>query len=230
MALVRSLLFSLAFYPGTLVYVLASLVAARFGSGPIRAVVHGWAGFHYAAASTLLGVRSRFVGELPAGPHLIAIKHQSMFETIEVLRFADTPVVVLKNELARIPLFGEVTRLYGVIPVDRDGGSRALREMLTRARQAVADRRPVAIFPEGTRVPAGTTPPLRPGFAGLYRALDLPVVPIAVDSGRLWGRGLVKRAGIVTFMVGETIPPGLPREEAEARVHAAINALEGLAA
>jgi 1-acyl-sn-glycerol-3-phosphate acyltransferase len=84
----------------------------------------------------------------------------------------------------------------------------------------------VIIFPEGTRVAPGETPPLRAGFAGLYRALGLPVVPVAVDSGRLWGRGVVKRSGTVTFKVGETIPPGLQRDEAERRVHAAINALE----
>ena len=75
-------------------------------------------------------------------------------------------------------------------------------------------------------MPPGNTPPLRSGFAGLYRALGLPVVPVAVDSGRLWGRGLVHRAGTVTFLVGETIPAGLEREEIEQRVHRAINALE----
>jgi 1-acyl-sn-glycerol-3-phosphate acyltransferase len=52
------------------------------------------------------------------------------------------------------------------------------------------------------------------------------VVPIAVDSGRLWGRGLAKRPGTVTFRIGEPIPAGLRRDEIEARVHAAINALD----
>jgi 1-acyl-sn-glycerol-3-phosphate acyltransferase len=84
----------------------------------------------------------------------------------------------------------------------------------------------VIIFPEGTRVRVRETPPLRPGFAGLYRALALPVVPVALDSGRLWGRGFVHRSGVVSFKVGEVIPPGLEREQIEARVHAAINALE----
>ena len=82
------------------------------------------------------------------------------------------------------------------------------------------------IFPEGTRVPVGETPPLGSGFAGLYRALGLPVVPIAMDSGRLWGRGVIHRSGVVTFKIGETIPAGLKREEIEARVHAAINLFE----
>jgi len=90
----------------------------------------------------------------------------------------------------------------------------------------VATGRPVIIFPEGTRVRPGERPPLRSGFAGLYRALGLPVVPVAVDSGRLWGRGLVHHGGTVTFKVGETLPPGLKRDDIERRVHAAINALE----
>jgi 1-acyl-sn-glycerol-3-phosphate acyltransferase len=101
-----------------------------------------------------------------------------------------------------------------------------MRTLLEEGKKAAAAGRPVMIFPEGTRVRPGETPPLRPGFAGLYRALGLPVVPVAVDSGRLWGRGLIHRSGIVTFKVSETIPPGLKREEIETRVHAAINALE----
>jgi 1-acyl-sn-glycerol-3-phosphate acyltransferase len=48
---------------------------------------------------------------------------------------------------------------------------------------------------------------------------------VAVDSGKLWTRGLLKRAGVIHFRIGETIPPGLKREEVEARVHTAINAL-----
>jgi 1-acyl-sn-glycerol-3-phosphate acyltransferase len=75
-------------------------------------------------------------------------------------------------------------------------------------------------------VRVGETPKLKSGFAALYRALGLPVVPVAVDSGRLWGRGLVHQSGIVTLKVGEVIPAGLKRDEVEARVHAAINALE----
>ena len=222
---VRSLLYALIFYPATLIYVAAGLTLGLFATKPMQAVVHGWADLHEWLSVHLLGVRMRIDGTLPDGPCLIAVKHESMYETIQMLRIADTPVVVLKHELADLPLFGWMTRRYGVIPVDREAGPKALSIVLSAARQAIADRRPVAIFPEGTRVPPGERPPLRSGFAGLYRVLGLPVVPIAMDSGRLWGRGLRKRPGLVTFQVQETIPPGLPRDEVEARVHAAINAL-----
>jgi 1-acyl-sn-glycerol-3-phosphate acyltransferase len=97
--------------------------------------------------------------------------------------------------------------------------------MLGAAKAAKSARRPVIIFPEGTRVAHGEAPPLRPGLAGLYKVLDLPVVPVALDSGRIWPRGFLRYSGTVTMLVGETIPPGLPRAELEARVHAAINAL-----
>jgi 1-acyl-sn-glycerol-3-phosphate acyltransferase len=124
-----------------------------------------------------------------------------------------------------MPLFGWVTRRYGVIGVDREAGAKALREMMLEAKRAKAAQRPVIIFPEGTRVPVGERPDLRPGFAGLYRALGLPVVPVAVDSGKLWQRGFVKPSGTIHFKAGDVIPAGLKRAEIEARVHAAINAL-----
>jgi 1-acyl-sn-glycerol-3-phosphate acyltransferase len=99
--------------------------------------------------------------------------------------------------------------------------------MLKAARQAVAEERPIVIFPEGTRVAPGEQPPLQPGFAGLYASLKLPVVPIALDSGHVWPRRrFLKRPGIVTIRFGEQIPPGLPRADIEARVREAINSLD----
>jgi 1-acyl-sn-glycerol-3-phosphate acyltransferase len=222
----RSLLFMAIFYPGTLLFSIAGLIAGLVGTQPMRAVVHSWAEFHHWLCVHVLGVRSKYFGVIPPGQTLIAVKHQSMYETIEMLRLAKTPVVVLKRELADIPLFGWITRRYGVIPVDRAAGAKALRAMLAQAKKVAASGRPVVIFPEGTRVRPGETPPLRPGFSGLYRTLGLPVVPIAVDSGRLWGRGVLKQKGTVHFQIAETIPAGLPRDVAEARTHAAINLLE----
>ena len=226
MIALRSLLFALLFYPGTLVFVVSGLIASLIGQRQTEAVVLGWSRSHYWLSRHLLGIRSRVDGVVPPGPHLLAVKHQAMFETLEVVRLGNCPVVVMKRELADIPLFGRLTRAYGNIPVDREAGSGALRNLLRDTALIAATGRSVVIFPEGTRVPVGETPPLRPGFAGLYRALRLPVVPIAVDSGRLWGRGLDKRPGTITFLVGETIPAGLKRDEVEARVHAAINAFE----
>ena len=226
MALARSLLYAAIFYPATVLWVLAGIVASLLGRRATLAVVMSWVELQHWLSEHVIGIRTRVEGVIPSGPNVIAAKHQSMFETLELVRLSRLPVIVMKKELAEIPLFGFVTRRYGVIPVERSAGAKALRAMIAEGREAVASGRPVLIFPEGTRVRPGERPPLRSGFAGLYRALGLPVVPIAVDSGRLWGRGFVKRSGSVTFMVGETIPAGLDREEIDARVHASINALE----
>ena len=225
MDLVRSLLFALLFYPGTLLYVLTVIAVSPFGDGPVQTVVHAWSRFHHLLVRNVLGIRIEWDGAIPDGAYLIAVKHQSMMEAVDTLHFAQCPVVVMKRELTTIPLFGWVTRRYGVIGVDRDAGAAALRVMMKEAKAAIAGGRPVLIFPEGTRVPFGASPPLQSGFAGLYRALGLPVVPVAHDVGKLWHKGFVKRSGTVHFKVGEVIPPGLKRDEVEARVHAAINAL-----
>ena len=201
------------------------MVASLFGSKPVRSVVHGWTDFHHVLAR-LLGTRLVVRGSIPPGASLIAVKHQSMFETLEMVRLANTPVIVLKRELSEIPGFGWATRRYGVIPVDRKAGAKALRDMVAKGKEAAETGRPVIIYPEGTRVRPGETPPLQAGFAGLYRALGLPVVPVAVDSGRLWGANLPRGAGTVNFLIGDPIPPGLSREQIEAQVHAAINRLE----
>ena len=226
MIAVRSLLYAAIFYPATLLWVLAGMVASLFGRRATLAVVLSWTELNHWLAEHLLGIHVRVEGTIPPGPHLIAVKHESMLETLEMVRITHLPVIVIKRELADLPLFGWMTRRYGVIPVERSAGAKALRKLVEQGQQAVASGRSVIIYPEGTRVRVGDTPELRSGFAALYRAIGLPVVPVATDSGRLWGRGFVHRPGTVTLKVGETIPPGLKRAEIESRVHAAINALE----
>ena len=226
MALIRSLTYALIFYPATFLWCVAGLFASLFGSRPTLAVVLSWVDLHHWLCENLLGIRTKVEGHLPTGPQLIAVKHQSMFETLEMVRLSKLPVIVIKKELADIPLFGFMTRRYGVISVERSAGAKALRSLVAEGRQVMATGRPVIIYPEGTRVGPGETPPLKSGFAALYRALGLPVVPVAVDSGRLWGRGLVHQSGLITFRIGETSPAGLDRRDIEGRVHAAITALE----
>lgn len=224
----RSLVYTVVFYAGSVLIVATAGLLIPFGRPAARGSARVWIGFAHFCTHYLLGIRLRIEGTVPDAPFLYAVKHEAMYETLEMLRLLDAPATVFKAELTRIPVWSRITRLYGVIPVDRQSGAKALRAMLIAAREAKMEGRAIVIYPEGTRVPHGRRPALQPGFAGLYKALALPAVPVAVDSGRLWPRDrFLKRAGTVTFRFGEPIPPGLPREEIEARVFEAINVLNG---
>lgn len=225
-AALRSLAFYLLFYGGTALLVLASVVAVIAHRGWLHPVVARWGHWHLWCVERLLGIKVVLDGEIPDMPVLIAIKHESFFEAIDTPRLFAFPAVFAKQELFSIPGWGYSALTYGLIPVKRDKGAKTLRDMIARAKERVAEGRPLIIFPEGTRVRHGTKPHLQAGFAGLYKLLGLPVVPIAVDSGATYHH-VIKRQGRITYKVGETIPAGLPRDEVEARVHAAINVLNG---
>ena len=226
MFLLRSLLFGIVFYIGSVPYVVGAFIGTYTSVSFLRSAVRGWSVFHHWAARWILGIRTEVDGVLPTGAVLFAIKHESMFETIDMPRMFTLPAVVTKSELFDIPCWGTAAKAYGMIPVDREGGAGGLREMIKLAREIKAADRPIVIFPEGTRVKHGEQPPLQSGFAGLYKLLGLPVVPIAVNSGKLTPKGKPYwHKGVMTYKVGTIIPPGLPREEVEAKVHAAINAL-----
>lgn len=222
--LLRSIAFYAAFYSGSVFYVLTAALASLLGPEPLQAVCDGWSRYHRVCARFLLGIRVRIEGDLPTHGVLVALRHESFFEAIDLPALLQRPAVFAKAELLRIPLWGRIGAAYGLIGVERHKGAKALRRMIAAARLFQGEGRVLAIFPEGTRVPHGTEGSIQSGFSGLYKLLDCPVVPVAVNSGPLYHRW-VKRPGIVTYRVGEAIPPGLPREEAEARVASAITAL-----
>lgn len=227
MTWLRNIAFTLVFYGGSVLIVGATPLTALAGRRALIANATLWTRFHAWCVRHLLGIRIRVEGRLHDGPALYAAKHQAMWETLELQRALDGPIMVLKRELTRIPFWGRAAVRYGAIPVDRDASAAALRQMMKAGEAARATGRSVFIFPEGTRVLPGEAPPLKSGFAGLYRAVGLPVVPVATDSGRVWPKRGLKRPGTITLRFGEAIAPGLPRREIEARVHAGINALEG---
>lgn len=223
--LVRSALFALVFYPGSAPFVLSALLLSPVAPRSVGPIAHYWAGWFALTTRVLLGIRYRVEGEVPDRAVLVAIKHQAAYETIMTLWLFRNPAVVMKAELLAIPFWGAVARIHGTIPVDRDGSASALRTMMAAANRAKAAGRPVVIFPEGTRTVPGDAPELRAGLAGLYRILKLPLVPVALDSGKVWPKGFVKHPGTITLRIGDPIPAGLPRDEVERRAHAAINAL-----
>ena len=226
LAFLRSVVFTIAFYAGSAVLVPAALIAGHVSRTGLFLGPKLWAGWFVWCSRWITGVRLHVEGAIPPGPQLFAMKHESAYETFLTLWLFTRPAVVMKAELRSIPVWGAASTRHGSIWVDREGSSTMLRAMMKAAAAAVADGRPVIIFPEGTRVQVGETPPLAAGFAGLYKILKLPVVPIALDSGSAWPKAFIKYPGIVTLRIGTAIPPGLPRDAVESRVHTAINALQ----
>ncbi len=226
LAALRTIIFAVLFFVLSWPFIIVAFVASRTSPRLLLATAKQWSRFHLFCCRWLLGISIRIDGELSEQPALYAIKHESMFETIDMPRFFNHPTIIAKKQLFSIPLWGRAALAFGMIPIDREGGARALREMLSKARAAVEAGKPIIIFPEGTRVAHGSRPKLQSGFAGLYKMLKLPVIPIAVDSGRLSPmRNRFWQSGTITYKIGEVIPAGLPREEIESRVHTAINAL-----
>ena len=221
----RSVLFYAVFYGGSVFVVLACVVTLMLNSREtFRRTVDSWSLFHRWCLRHILRITVRVEGELPAGPVFVAMKHESFFEAIDLPQVLQFPGVFAKAELMRIPLWGLAGDRYGLVTVEREQGARTLRHMMKAAKAISGEGRPLAIFPEGSRTPHGTRPELKSGFAGIYKLLGLPVVPIAVNSGPLYHR-LWKRAGVITYRIASPVPPGLPRDAAEAQVHTAINLL-----
>ncbi len=227
-AALRTMVWVCAFFAGSALLVMAAAIFGTVSRRALMWLVYRWALWHRFCARWILGQRVIIRGNLPPGPAFVVMKHEAMFETIDLMLFMDRPVVFAKRELFTIPLWGPLALRYGLIPIEREAGARALRAMRAAAQGAIADGRPIVLFPEGTRVPHGQAPSIRSGFAGLYKLLALPVVPVAVDSGRLVKHGWIRFPGAITYQVGPTIAPGQSRELAEASAHNAINALQSL--
>ena len=171
-----------------------------------------WARVSLRALRLFCGVRVEVRGTPPQGPALIAAKHQSMLDTIAPLLVLSDPAYVLKRELLRLPFYGWYAAKSDMLPIDREGGSAALRNLVHAARERLADGRQLVIFPEGTRQLPGAAPDYKPGVAGLYRELGLPCVPLATNSGLHWpAHGWLRRPGTVVFEFLPPVPAGLKR-------------------
>lgn len=232
MQALRSLAFNILFYAWTAAFLVACLPALPFGVAAVHAVGRLWVRVTLALLAASVGLRHQVRGleNLPDGPAIIAPKHQSTWDTLIFALPLRLPAYVLKRELMRIPLFGLYLRRAGMIPVDRSGGSGALKRMVAEAKRAASAGRHLLIYPEGTRTAPGERRPYHPGVAALYGQLDLPVVPVALNSGLFWRRrAFTKRPGLITVEFLPAIPPGLSRKdfmaELERRIETACERL-----
>lgn len=152
---------------------------------------------------------------LPEGySYIVAAKHQSAYETLKLHYLFGDPTIVLKRSLLSIPLFGTFLRKLDVIAINRDNKEASMQSLLEGAKRMKEQKRPVVIFPQGTRVGVQITTAKKPykgGIVKMYQNAEMPVVPLALNSGMFWGRNsFFKKPGKVIFEFLPPIEPGLP--------------------
>ena len=233
MATFRGALFLIFLFVFSTVYGVLAAPALLLGKGAARGAAQRWCRLVLFGLRAICGVRTRLEGaeNLPQknSPALVAANHQSMWETLALYALLPSPVIILKRELLRIPIFNIWLKGVGNIPIDRTAGPQALRQLIKDADAAFAEGAQIIIFPEGTRTPVGVRRRLQPGVAALYAGALLkndapagsadgnisgvPCIPAVHDSGRHWlTPGPAKMPGPITLRILSAIPPGLDRK------------------
>ena len=221
----RSIGFTICNLSATVVLALAMIPTLLLPRRAMPTVGRVWAAMVNGLVRGVIGSTIEYRGTeyMPTDAALVAVKHQSAWETSALLGILPDACFILKNELQLIPVFGWYLMKNKQVAVDRGAGAKALKSLLRGARAAADAGRQIVIFPEGTRVPPGESRAYQPGVAALYKALDLPVVPVALNSGVAWGRRrFIKRPSPIIVEFGEPIPPGLERKDFMDRLRAAI--------
>lgn len=211
----RSHLFTCGFYIGSALILFAGL--------PLLFAPRSWAmaglAFHGRFVlwwmKLIIGtkVEVRGLENLPPNPILIASKHQSAWETFAFPALLKDPALILKEELLSIPIYGWFCKKFKMIPIRRERAAIALKEMIIEAENRKQQNREIIIFPEGTRKAPGSEPTYKPGIIKLYESLNIPCVPVALNSGDFWPQNDPKRyKGTIIIEFLPPIAPGQDRK------------------
>jgi 1-acyl-sn-glycerol-3-phosphate acyltransferase len=212
----RSFLFNIYF---VIVSTLSALLGLPFllGSRKLAFVVpQAWARLTTLGTKYILGLDYKVEGRenLPAGACVIASKHQSAWETVIFCEIFRGSIFVAKRELLYLPLFNFHFLKQKTIMLNRKLGGQAKADLVRQAAERVAEGDRIIIYPEGTRRPIGSEPKYKQGIGAMYMQLNVPIVPVALNSGAFWPRrGFEKKAGTITVSILPPIYPGLTQSE-----------------
>lgn len=215
MKLIRSILFVIWLYGAMAVVGIGMWPLVLMNERYVYVALRSWARATVWGLRWIVGARVTFEGleHVPQGGGLLAMKHQSMFDTIVPALLLTKPTFVYKAELGDAPVMGAYLK-RNQLGVDRGGHAKALKSLVRGAREAVGKGRQIVIFPEGTRQPLGAPPDYKPGIAAMYKDLNIPVTPVALNSGLVWlPKGLIRSPGHIVVKVLPPIPAGLSRED-----------------
>lgn len=228
MIFIRSLVLFLLQLVITPVFTLIAIFSFPFHPVTRYRLISGWALCMMWLLRVLCGIRMEVRGaeNIPTEPRILLCKHQSAWETIALQKVFPPQVWVLKRELLWLPFFGWGLAMTSPIAIKRSDGKGAMKQLLKQGKERMQTGFCVVIFPEGTRIPYGQKGKFKMGGALLSQSTGVPVVPIAHNAGKLWGRNaFLKRPGVITMSVGKAIDPtGLKAEEINRRAEEWIEA------
>ena len=215
--MIRNFLFSLLFFSG-IIFISVIFLPSLFL--PKQIVMFGgklmgkWAGF---CLNLILSVKILIKGReniISDKKFFIAASHQSMFETFYLQTIFSSPVFILKKELLLIPIFGWYLKKIGSISIKRNRVTKDNMGFLSGISQIInKSKRPLIIFPQGTRVLPEERPPFKKGASRIYENLNIICQPIAINSGYVWPKQALKSQNkTITISILKPIPAGLSKE------------------
>lgn len=220
MILIRSILFNICFYTLTTVACILFIPTLFMSRKIILSVTRFYLSSVYFVEKYIAGLDFEIRGleNLPKGhSYIVAAKHQSAYETLKLHHLFGDPTIVLKKSLLSIPLFGTFLKKLDVIAINRDNKEASINSLLNGAKRMKDQKRPIVIFPQGTRVGVQITTKQKPykgGIIKMSKNADMPIVPLALNSGMFWARNsFIKKPGKVIFEFLPPIEPGLPDKQ-----------------
>ncbi|MCB1666881.1 MAG: lysophospholipid acyltransferase family protein [Porticoccaceae bacterium] len=209
MPLIRSILFYAGYIPIVIVFATFGCTIGAIMPYRMRQNIVTWANALVVRWLNLsCGIKLRIEGleNLPKTPAVIMSKHQSSWETYYLQRILRPVSTILKKELFKIPFFGWGLYFMHPIAIDRDNPRKAMKQVQEQGLQRLKQGNNVLVYPEGTRVPFGTTGKYARSGASLAIAAQVPVIPVAHNAGYCWEVGkFIKRPGVIHLVIGPAI-------------------------
>jgi len=214
--MMRSSLFKVVFYIWTALFCIFYLPLMWLPRNGLIAFQRVWSYGILVILKIFMNINLKIKGRenIPAGGAIFAVKHQSSFDTFIMHTLVSAPAFVMKKELLKIPLYGSFCLNTGMIPIDRNGGLKSLKDLMKKSATAVDEGRQVIIFPEGSRIIPGDSGEYQTGIYGIYKFTKEPVIPVALNSGLYWPKfGHLVPNGDIIFDFMPAIEPGKSKEE-----------------
>ena len=216
--MIRNLIFSIFFFTGIIIISLIFLPSFFLPRGVVLLggkIMGYWTGFclkFFLSTKIIIKGKENLIRN---EKFFIAASHQSMFETFYLQTLFNSPIFILKKELLSIPVFGWYLKKIGSISIKRDKVTKDNLGFLEDIRVITNNsKRPIIIFPQGTRVLPNERPPFKKGVSRIYEELQISCQPVAINSGFVWPKkGLKQSKKTITISVLSSIPTGLSKEE-----------------